>query len=274
MPAIPDSQAARAFVRLLPALAATLVLIPAALAVGGAETQADTLLPDLDQEMPTELELTRAGPTWRLGFRSAVRNIGDGPLIIDGSRPTHGQRKMSADQVILRAGGPREQVRGTGRLQYVRSPDHEHWHLLGFDRYELRRPGGDRAVVRDRKSGFCLGDRYAVTTRDLPARAPDPVYTSRCGLERPGLLGIREGISVGYGDDYSANLEGQWLPLNGLRAGRYLLIHRVNADRRLQELSYDNNAASLLLRLRWRRRAPLIDVLATCPTSERCTAGG
>jgi hypothetical protein len=85
---------------------------------------------------------------------------------------------------------------------------------------------------------------------------------------------VREGISVGYGDDCRATLEGQWLPLNGLRAGRYLLIHRANAARRLRELSYDNNAASLLLRLRWRRQGPRIDVLATCPASDRCPAAG
>ena len=74
--------------------------------------------------------------------------------------------------------------------------------------------------MRDRKTGFCLGDRYDVAhaPRSPPSRR-EPVYRSRCGLEQPGLLGIREGISVGYGDDYSANLEGQYLPLNGLRRG-------------------------------------------------------
>ena len=269
----PESNRRRALLRLVPALAAILVLIPAAMAVGGPEPQAPALLPDLDQEMPTQLVITREHGTWRLGFRSAVRNIGDGPLIIDGRRPTPGARAMSADQVVVHNGGPRELVGGVGRLRYIRSPDHEHWHLLGFDRYELRRPRGDRALVRDRKSGFCLGDRYEVTTRDLAAAPAEPEYTSRCGLERPGLLGIREGISVGSGDDYAANLEGQWLPLNALHAGRYLLIHRVNPDRRLRELSYENNASSLLLRLRWRHRAPRIAVLSVCPTSDRCRRG-
>jgi hypothetical protein len=258
-------------IRLLPAIAAILALVPATLAVSGNEPDPAPLLPDLDQEMPSGLELTRSGTTWRLGFRSAVRNVGDGPLIIDGRRPSVRRRTMAADQVIVHAGAPRERVGGTGTLQYVRSSDHQHWHLLGFERYELRRPGGHKPLVEDRKTGFCLGDRYAVTGIALPARVPDPVYTSRCGLERPGLLGIREGISVGYGDDYAANLEGQYLRLDGLRRGRYLLVHRVNAHRRLRELSYDNNAASLLLRLRWQRRVPRVDVLAVCPASEHCS---
>jgi hypothetical protein len=82
---------------------------------------------------------------------------------------------------------------------------------------------------------------------------------------------MREGISVGYGDDYSAFLEGQDLPLSDLPGGRYVLVHRVNADRRLRELSYANNAASVLLDLRWDRGAPQVRVLATCPDTDRCT---
>ena len=84
------------------------------------------------------------------------------------------------------------------------------------------------------------------------------------------MLGLQEGISVGYGDDYAANLEGQYLRLTGLAPGRYVLVHRVNADRRLRELDHRNNAASLLLRLRWRGREPLVRVLRTCPARARC----
>jgi hypothetical protein len=47
-------------------------------------------------------------------------------------------------------------------------------------------------------------------------------------------------------------------------------VHRVNAERRLRETSYANNAASVLLRLRWRGGGPFIDVLAECPGSARC----
>jgi hypothetical protein len=260
----------RALIRLLPALAGIAAMVPVAIAAGGAQPPGKALLPDLDQETPSGLLFTKGADGWRLGFNSAVRNVGAGPLIVDGHRMAAVERTMDADQMIVRTGAARSVVRDVGHLRYVRSPDHQHWHLLGFDHYELRRPRGDRALVRDRKTGFCLGDRYAVTTRTLPGRPPRKVYASRCGLERPGLMGVREGISVGYGDVYVANLEGQYLPLRHVRAGRYLLVHRVNADRRLLESSYDNNASSLLLRLRWRHRAPWIRVLAACPDSDRC----
>jgi hypothetical protein len=49
-------------------------------------------------------------------------------------------------------------------------------------------------------------------------------------------------------------------------------VHRVNADRRLRELDYANNAAALLLDLRWKSGVPQIAVLASCPDSARCAA--
>jgi quinoprotein glucose dehydrogenase len=212
---------------------------------------------------------------YRLGFRSAVRNIGDGPLIIEGRGD--GQcwaaaacTAMTADQVIEADGGPDARVAGVGQLRFVTSPDHRHWHLLGFERYELRRIGSTDPLVQDRKSGFCLGDRYRVTTRFVPNATPGKLYTSRCGLNNPGLQQIREGISVGYGDAYAPNLEFQDLPLNGLPAARYVLVHRVNVDRQLNELSYDNDAASILLDLRWIAGRPVIRVVATCPDGDTC----
>jgi hypothetical protein len=263
-------------IRLLPALLAAVVLGLGAHALSSHAAEGVPLLPDLDQEVPAKLVVTLTGerrkPTYVLGFRSAVGNIGDGPLIISGHRPDRGTGAMIADQEIVRRGGPQGIERGVGHLRYVVPPHHRHGHLLGSARPARPPPGGAGGRVRAPKTGFCLGDRYTVTGHALAARAPAPVYTSRCGLGEPARLGISEGISVGYGDDYAANLEGQYLPLSGLAAGRYELVHRVNADRRLHELSYANNAASLLLDLRWKRGVPQIRVLASCPDSARCKA--
>jgi glucose/arabinose dehydrogenase len=257
--------------RVLPVVLA-LVMSAAALVVAGRASQAaggPERLPDLVQVTPTDLVITHTRATYLLGFRSAVSNLGDGPLIINGHRPGAQAGTMAADQVIEREGAPVEVAPDTGELRYVVSPDHRHWHLLGFERYELRRAGQTAAAAADHKTGFCLGDRYASAQR--PPSAPSgPVYTSRCGLGEPQLLGIEEGISVGYGDDYKANLEGQYLRLTGLPAGRYVLVHQVNADRRLHELDYTNNAASLLLELRWRHRQPMVRIVRECPGTDRC----
>jgi hypothetical protein len=236
-------------------------------------------LPDLDQEVPADLEVkvvaTAAGTSYRLGFSSAVRNIGAGPLVVSGSRPDTSTPFMRVDQLIDRGGGPPARVRNVGLMKYTISPDHRHWHYLQFDRYqlqsyELRPAQGTGKIVKDQKTGFCLGDRYRATKKTYPAAAPRPVFTSRCGLGNPSLLRMREGISVGWGDDYHAFLEGQDLPLDGLRNGRYLLVHRANADRQLRELSYANNAASVLLDLHWAGGKPYLQVIAACPDSDHC----
>ncbi len=56
----------------------------------------------------------------------------------------------------------------------------------------------------------------------------------------------------------------------GSPTGRYLLVHRVNVGRRLRELNYDNDAASVLLRLHWQDGVPRLTVLAKCPDSAEC----
>ena len=149
----------------------------------------------------------------------------------------------------------------------MRSETHQHWHFLGVERYELRTPEG-RLVRPAEKTGFCLGDRYEISTLDLPREPPAPALTRECGRHGSGLLHIEQGISVGYGDDYVPELEGQWIDVTGLPAGRYLLVHRVNADRSLREADYTNDAASVLLEIgrdgRWMR------IAARCPDTGTC----
>jgi hypothetical protein len=234
-------------------------------------------LPDLEQEPPSSLVLSSDAldghpGRYYLGFRSAVRNVGSGPLVIHGQRSSRRRPTMVATQLIQGADGAVQRVHGVGRLRYVVSPSHRHWHLLTFDRYTLRRIGGSRVTRRDRKTGFCLGDRYRALPPFAGPSPADPAFTSNCGLLQPGRLSVDEGISVGYGDDYAANLEGQLIELTGLPDGRYVLTHEANPDRRLRELRYDNNSASLLLSLHWTRGRPGVRVLASCGNSARCGA--
>jgi Lysyl oxidase len=272
-----SSTAERVLVRVVPVLVA-MALCGAALAAvaGGRDPLAGEaeLLPDLDQELPWDLEITGGGHGarrhYRLGFGSAVRNVGDGPLTVSGRRDLDADPTMTADQLIELRDAPAAVVEGVGRLRYTRSPDHEHWHLLGFERYELRRAGRRGTVVVDHKTGFCLGDRYRARGPEVPMRQVQARYTRRCGLGQAARLGLVEGISAGWGDDYPANLEGQSLRITGLAAGRYVLVHRVNVGRRLRETDYSNNASSLLLRLRWRAGAPRLRVLRRCPDTAYC----
>jgi hypothetical protein len=233
----------------------TAALCAAVVVVAGASAgrpREALLLPDLVQELPSDLQVRKAGDGWRLGFGSAVVNRGAGPLIIVGNRASTKRNAMSATQLIDRESGPRRRRPSVGALRYTREVSHQHWHLLRFDRYTLRRTGGREIVVADRKSGFCLGDRFdAELAEQLPGEPAQPPYTRNCGLLRPKLKTVTEGISVGYGDDYHAYLEGQYLEIGELPAGSYQLIHHVNAEKRMLEERYDNNVSCRGVELSW-----------------------
>jgi hypothetical protein len=256
--------------------AATLAL--ALIAPSAAAAQGIDMLPDLDQQVPTNLSVKRtatpAGVREHLGFDSAAANVGDGDLRLLGYRRTATAPTMRVNQIVDRTQGDPRVVRDVGVMSYVVHPDHKHWHLLGFERYELRRPGASGAsLALDQKTGFCLGDRFAVPNAGaLPGFSPTPLLADTCGLGQPNLTGIFAGISVGYADVYKAHIEGQYIDVTALPQGRYVLTHTVNTDGLLAESDLSNNASSVLFRLTRRHpnAVPRVQVLRTCPQSESC----
>ncbi len=234
------------------------------------------LLPDLVQAVPSRVAVRVAGGRAHLVFASAVENVGAGPLLLVGERDNRRHPAMRVRQVVVGRGGGRETTRVPGTIRYVRSETHRHWHLLGFERYELRDARTGVSVGRDRKTGFCLGDRYdAHAGRRLPGEPAEAVFVGECGRSSPGILGIEQGISVGYGDDYVPALEGQSIDLTGLASGRYVLVHRANPDGVVRERRRTNNASAVLLELRVaaRRGESTVRVLARCPGRDRCRSG-
>jgi len=252
--------------------AAGVALALTGLALLGGE-EAEELLPDLDQALPTEVAIVQEGDTYRLVFASAVDNVGRGPLLVEGERPDRSQRAMEVRQLVRSTDGSARERPVEGEIRYVRSETHAHWHLLGFERYELREAESGELVEPDAKTGFCLGDRYETSRETQLEGEPDEaVWTEECGRRQPGLLTVSEGISPGYGDDYAPAREGQFLDVTSVPPGRYLLVHRANPDSALEESDYENNAASLLIQLRRTTGViPAVRVLARCPDSETCS---
>jgi hypothetical protein len=224
----------------------------------------------------TDIVVTDEGRLAGLAFVSVASNLGEGPLVVQGRRASAVDPELTADQVLRRANGGQVMRPEVGMLAYVEDPTHEHWHLLPFMSYELRRASDFRLVVPDEKTGFCLGDRVdAKPRRRLPGEPAAPVFNTDCSAGDRSILAIEEGISVGWGDVYQAWRDGQHLDVTGLQPGRYVLVHRVNATRRLRESTYRNNASSVLLVLSWPEGAtgrPAVRVLARCPDTARCTA--
>jgi hypothetical protein len=228
----------------------------------------DPQFPDLRQRPPSGLTVTQEHGRWLLGFTSLVDSAGPGALWLRAVRKP-GARTMQATQLVRLAGGGVRPVSGAGALRYTVAPPHYHWHLVGFEHYELRRAGDFRLVVRDRKSGFCLADHYGIS-RGIPHGPPR--FLGSCAQFDPRARSVDEGTSVGYTDRYPGFFHGQQLDLTHVAPGRYWLVHRVNEDFGLRETSYGNNAASLLVRISrpgGRRAAPRVSTLRACG-KERC----
>jgi Lysyl oxidase len=225
-------------------LALSALLLLAGLPAAAAAKPHD-LLPDLAQGTPTGvdtvLDTSTATPQPRLVFDSTIGNVGEGPLVLVGKRKP-GESTMTAHQLIRRSDGSTRVVRKVaGVLKFVQASDHQHWHLMGIDRYELWTGNASRRLRRDRKQGFCLGDRYQLSpNKRMPHQPRMPAYPGYCGKNRPDLLKMVEGITVGWGDNYPANIEGQYIDITGIAPGRYLLVHRIRAGGLLESYPYND----------------------------------
>lgn len=69
---------------------------------------------------------------------------------------------------------------------------------------------------------------------------------------------------------YPAFFRGQNVDITGVPAGTYVLTHRTKASMRLRELRYDDDAASVRIRLTWRKGYPTVRVPRSCPATANC----
>jgi hypothetical protein len=235
----------------------------------------------------------------RLRFTASEDNIGDGPLLLYGKRDNTRQKTMTVRQAFqIGQNGPipgsfeAAQHPTSTTTYYEPAKMHEHWHLMGFEHFELRSPGGG-TVVTDRKNGFCLGDRYPTPDAGrLPHSVRDDgspqgalgrfLAKNMCSMRDPDALTVTEGISVGRGDDYRYDVDFQWLDITGVPSGTYDVVNTVNSDRTLLESDYDNNSSSIAISVQWPAGArlapsviktpPVVKLLRSCPGTDRCAA--
>ena len=222
--------------------------------------RARELLPDFDQRAPTGLVVAGGSGHWLLGFTSLVDNLGPGSSVLVGVR-ARDQQRMSGTQRVRLANGATRTYEDVAQFRYTNSPPHHHWHLMRFDSFELRTLDG-RTLVRDRKSGFCLADHWGAAPGSYPGR--HPVFLGDCDQFHPEVTHVTMGTSPGYTDRYPAFFHGQNIAISGVPAGIYDVTHRVNASMQLRELRYENDAASVRIRLTWEQGVPHVRVLRTC----------
>jgi lysyl oxidase len=235
----------------------------------------------------------------RLRFTTAEDNVGDGPLLLYGKRASTDTPTMAVRQAFQTGvDGPvpgsfeTAQRPTANSMYYEPAAMHQHWHLMGFERFELRAPGGG-TLVTDRKNDFCLGDRYAspdaatlahaVPDDDTPqGRLGARLAANMCQMRNPRTLTVMEGISVGRGDDYRFGVDFQWLDITTIPSGTYDVVNTVNSDHTLLESDYRNNSSSIAISVRWPGNAtaaptkitapPVVTLLRSCPGKARCAS--
>jgi hypothetical protein len=174
---------------------------------------------------------------------------------------------MTANQRVRLANGLWRTYPDIGHLRYTNSFPHHHWHLVHYDAYEIRSTDG-ATLLRDHKSGFCLADHYGIAPGNWPGRTP--FFLGNCQQYNPEARRVIEGTSLGYTDRYPAFFHGQDVNITSLRAGVYDLVHRANESMTLDELRYENDAASVRIRLSWRAGVPTVVVLRRCQNTATC----
>ncbi len=147
-----------------------------------------------------------------------------------------GKRKVLRFDVSVPNRGARDLVLGNPDAggPFVYAKCHEHYHFTGFARYQLVSQASDEVVLVGRKQAFCARDSMRAA-REAPL---NPKYD--CSMQ---------GISVGWSDVYDPSLPCQFLDVTDIPSGEYRLEVDVNPDRTMTEARYDNNKASLRIKI-------------------------
>ncbi len=215
-------------------LGAGLVL---ACAAGGARAQAD-LLPDIivGASQLYDNRITVENGRRLLRLSNSTPNIGLGKLYLYGAT-VHDDGTRDVVQRIFREDGT-SWDRLAGR--FVNHPTHSHIHFEDWAIYRLRVRGPadeiGEVVAEGSKTSFCILD-LQIYDASLPNFDPNGEFRN-CGS-------TIQGLSVGWMDIYSKDLEGQWIDITGVPDGNYWLESTVDPDNHVLELDEENNSTRI-----------------------------
>jgi hypothetical protein len=141
-----------------------------------------------------------------------------------------------------------------GHPHFKRYAAYRLWTPAGYDAWQRARaqnpdalasdvlqahPELSSQLVKGAKRGFCLLDYLPApnfqTTRD-------PRRFLNCFGE--------QGIGVGWADEYTSHLDGQWIDVTDVPAGDYVLDVETNAEHVFVETNYRDNTAAIHVTIR------------------------
>jgi hypothetical protein len=182
----------------------------------------------LDQDEPTEPGRTL------MRVSTATPNTGAGKLELRGDSSAPG-----VYQRIFRADGS-SYDRFAGNFTF--HPNHGHLHFDNWINLHLRavltNDGVGGIIASGHKTSFAIIDlvRYDPS---LPGSPSSGQYTG----------GLVQGLSVGWADIYTADLQDQWIDVTDVPSGRYWLEAVVDPADSILESNETNNAARILVNL-------------------------
>jgi hypothetical protein len=207
-----------------------------------AEQGRDLLMPDIVPTAPFQLYIQNSGGKKTLRFSTTFYNQGQGALELIGH--TDNEKNITyASQYVYEADGPGI-YRDIGSFIY--HPEHTHWHIDQYVFYQFwsvnQEEKPDKLLLTTDKMSFCIWDE---NPHDLNLdKAPrGRIYPRSCN-------GRQQGMSVGWSDTYSANIEGQELDITGIPDGTYVFRTTINPDNKILETDYGNNIVDILVEVR------------------------
>jgi Lysyl oxidase len=209
-------------------------------AFGGGDVRAatgDRLLPNLTPLQASDLRTEVSGSQTFLRFTTTSWNDGAGALELRPGEVDTGAGKQKVLQRIYLEGGGSTDVPINTWFQY--HPSHNHIHLDDYARYDLVSAADRTVVTTGNKVTFCIIDTTRMNTR-LPGAPKKAQYTT-CNA-------TRQGMSVGWGDQYRYNLAGQSLDVTGL-TGDFILRITVDPSGLLLETNDLDNVSERSIRL-------------------------
>lgn len=177
------------------------------------------------------------GPATLLRFTTSTPNTGAGDLVIGNPQQCPGLFELSACHE---------------HYHFHDYAENRLWTEAGWSKWiaarDLRQPVSARhnaVLLADAvkagellvgyKQAFCMIDSLQYS----PTANPTPKYTECM---------TNQGISAGWTDRYDLRLDGQWIQVDNLKEGLYVLEVHVNANHGLSEESYENNSSAVTVR--------------------------
>ena len=225
------------------------LLVAAGVSLPGPASAAIEQKPDLKMRPPSNFYIQNTTTEKRLRFQTIIWNAGAGRFDVRLNRPDTATQRMSVKQRVYRSDGTYRSIDVPDSYGFYAGDGHDHWHVFKLQEFTIRPLNADRTsgpiAGRGAKTGFCFYDNVKWNLT-LPGAPQSASYTS-CGTK--SSLSVREGLSVGWGDRYSASTAYQWIKINGLKDGNYRVQVAADPGGKFSESTETNNTSSTYIRI-------------------------